>query len=74
MLPIPLRGFTAWPIMNVINKLALSFLDDTIPDSLANINTRELEIKHARFQFWAKKPRRMLVGRPSDIVIHRRGF
>jgi len=74
MLPRPLRSSTAWPIMNVIQMLALSFLDNTVPDVVSNINTRKLEIKYARSRFWSKKPQHRLVGRPSDIIIHRRGF
>jgi hypothetical protein len=74
MLPIPLHSSTARPIMNVINMLALSFLDDTIPNVVSNINNRKLEIECTRSPFWAKKPGRRLVGQHGDIVIHRCGF
>ena len=75
MLPVPLRNSTALPIMNVIQMLALSFLDNTVPSAVSKINTRDkLEIKYTRSRFWTKKPRRRLIGQPSDIVIHRRGF
>ena len=71
---MPLRSSTARPIMNVIQMLALSFLDNTVPNVVSNINTRKLEIKSPRSRFWSKKPQRRLVGRPSDIIIHHRGF
>jgi hypothetical protein len=75
MLPVPLRNPTALPIMNVIQMLVLSFLDDTVPNIVSKINTRDkLEIQYTRSRFWAKKPRRRLIGQPSDIIIHRRGF
>jgi len=75
MLPVPLRNSTALPIMNVVQMLALSFLDDTVPNVVSKINTRDkLEIQYTRSRFWAKKPRRRLIGQPSDIIIHRRGF
>ena len=62
MLPMPLRSSTARPIMNVIQMLALSFLDNTVPNVVSNINTRKLEIKSPRSRFWSKKPQRRLVG------------
>ncbi|KAI0249989.1 platelet-activating factor acetylhydrolase [Lactifluus subvellereus] len=74
MLPRPLRSSTARPVMDIIQMLALSFLDNTVPDVVSNTNTRKLEIKYTRSRFWSKKPQRRLVGRPSDIIIHRRGF
>ena len=74
MLPIPIRSSTARPIMNVIKTLALSFLDDTLPQAICNLNTRKLEIKDDRSWFWATKPKRGLVGLPGDIVIHRWGL
>jgi hypothetical protein len=57
--------------MNVIKTLALSFLDDTLPQAICNLNTRKLEIKDDRPWFWARKPKQGLVGQPGDIVIHR---
>jgi len=74
MLPIPIRSSTARPIMNVIKTLALSFLDDTLPQAICNLNTRKLEIKDDRSWFWATKPKRGLVGLPGDIVIHHWGL
>lgn len=74
MLPIPIRSSTARPIMNVIKTLALSFLDDTLPQAICNLNTRKLEIKDDKSWFWAGKPEQGLVGQPGDIVIHRGGL
>ena len=74
MLPIPIRNSTARPIMNVIKTLALSFLDDALPQAICDLDTRKLEIKHDRSWFWASKPKRGLVGLPGDIVIHRWGL
>jgi hypothetical protein len=75
MLPVPLRNSTALPIINVIQMLSLSFLDDTVPNVVSKINTHDkLEIKYTQSRFWAKKLRHKLIGEPSDIIIHRRGF
>jgi hypothetical protein len=60
--------------MNVIKTLALSFLDDTLPQAIFNLNTRKLERKDNRSWYWASKPKQGLVGQPGDIVIHRGGL
>jgi hypothetical protein len=74
MLPFPIRNSTARPIMNVIKQIALSFLDDTPSAIICDLNTRKLEIKYDRSWPWTRKPKRRLVGRPRDIVIHRWGL
>lgn len=76
MLPFPNRSSTARPIMNVIKTLALSFLDDTLSKDICDLNTRKLEIEYDRswFWFWAREPKPRLVGRPSDVIIHRWGL
>ncbi|KAI9507512.1 platelet-activating factor acetylhydrolase, isoform II-domain-containing protein [Russula earlei] len=72
--PIPIRDRAARPIINVIKTLALSFLDDTLPEVIRDLHKRKLEIKSDRSWFLAKKPKRRLVGQPGDAVIHRWGF
>ena len=74
MVPIPIRNSTAHPIMNVIKSIALSFLDDTLSTVICDLNTRKLEIEYDRSWFRTSKPKRGLVGWPSDIVIHRWGL
>jgi len=76
MLPFLNRSSTARPIMDVIKTLVLSFLDDTLSKDICDLNTRKLEIKYDQswFWFWARVPKPRLLGRPSDVVIHRWGL
>jgi hypothetical protein len=74
MLPFPIRKSTAHPIINVIKTIALSFLDDTLSTAICDLNTRKLEIRYDRSWFRTSKPKRGLVGWPSDVVIHRWGL
>jgi len=74
MLPIPIRSSTARPILNVIKTLALSFLDDRLPQTICNLNIRKLEVKDDSSWSWASKPKQGLVGQPGDVVIHRGGL
>jgi hypothetical protein len=60
--------------MNVIKTIALSFLDDTLSTVICDLNTRKLEIRSDRSWLRTSKPKRGLVGSPSDIVIHRWGL
>lgn len=52
----------------------MSFLDDTLSTAICDLNTRKLEISYDRSWFRTSKPKRGLVGWPSDVVIHRWGL
>jgi len=55
--------------MNLISKLAVSFLNGTIEDALRNARTRKMEIE----VIGKKKdgsPKRRCIGEVGDVIVH----
>ncbi|KAF8204697.1 platelet-activating factor acetylhydrolase, isoform II-domain-containing protein [Pholiota molesta] len=66
VLPIVGRK-NARPIMETILKLSLSFLDDTLEDTLKTIPTTDMEVKVIGVKKDGK-PKRRLVGNVGDVI------
>jgi platelet-activating factor acetylhydrolase len=68
MLPILRRHVpTASPVMDVIEKLCVAFLEDRLEEGLEGVKTRPMEIEW--FEEKGKSKQR-LVGDVADVVVH----
>ncbi|PPQ77702.1 hypothetical protein CVT25_011137 [Psilocybe cyanescens] len=66
MLPI-FRKKKARPILDTITQLSLSFLDDTLEDTLRTIPNIPMEVKIIGVKKDGK-PKRKLLGKPGDVI------
>lgn len=67
LLPL-IRRATAQPLMDLIARLSLAFLDDRIDEALASgeVKTREMEVE----VIGKKDEKRKLVGDVGDVIVH----
>lgn len=67
LLPI-FRKRTALPIMDVITKLSLAFLDDKLDETLRTVPTTKMDISIIGVKKDGK-PKRKLIGNPGDVIV-----
>jgi len=60
---LPLKGGRALKTLDVVHRLSLAFIHDTVPQELAKLPKRIMEID-------GKPGKKMLKGNENDIVIH----